>query len=519
MRESVPEAALGLMKGFARVALMAEPIPKRHASRTEKVLTLSLGSGLTMLASLASSMVAARVLSKHDLATIRQTFLAYDFVSPLLMLGLPNAVYYFLPREKGSKRGVILDNMVLLIAGGVIFSLFIALGGHQLLAMRFDNPDLRHTLKWLIPYPLIVMPIAGLSAVLVCADRTKALTIYNVISSFCLALGSLLAVVTTRSYAAPILVRVIIPALFLPLGIWLMFTAVLGPVRAPWLCSMREMIHYSVPLGLGSLLGSITLQMDSVIVASMSTPENFAVYINGAMELPLIGIITGSITTIIFAEMAELCSTGDMEAALQLFHKASIKSATFLFPTMCFLLVTAVPFITFMYSEKYHESVWPFFIYLFILPVRIVAYGAALMALGMTKVILTRSVFELIINALLCFTLVKIMGYLGAAIATLLTLYLWTIPFNLSKIKEGFGITWRESLPFWRLTKLLGLCVMCMPLAALGTYAISITAFGKLAISALLYWPTVGFLLYRFMYIEIPSKFEQWLPSFLRLKL
>ena len=69
------------------------------------------------------------------------------------------------------------------------------------------------------------------------------------------------------------------------------------------------------------------------------------------------------------------------------------------------------------------------------------------MALGMTRVILVRSIFDLIINCILCYVLVKMIGYLGAAIATLLTLYLWTIPFNL-KISNGFGIRWQENLPF-----------------------------------------------------------------------
>lgn len=488
------------------------------ATRTSKVLALSLGSSLSMVASIVFGMVASRWLSKHDYATIRQTFLAYEFAAPLLMLGLPNAVYYFLPREQNCKRGVIVDNMTLLVAGGLLFSLFIAFGGHHLLAMRFDNPDLRNTLPWLFLYPLIVMPIAGMAAVMVCADRTRTLAVYNVVSSLALTISGIVAILLTKSYAAPILVRIIVPAIFLPVALFMMLKAVPGPMRWPRLASMQEMVIYSVPLGLATMLGSITLQMHSIIVASICSPEDFAVYINGAMEIPIIGIVTGSITTVVFAEMSEMCAKGDKAAALKLFQKASIKSASILFPTMCFLLVTASPFITFMYSEQYQASVVPFVIYLFVLPVRIVVYGAALMALGMTRVILVRSILDLVINAILCFILVKLIGYIGAALAIILTLYFWTIPFNLNNISHGFGVTWRESLPFKPLLKILSICILCMPFAALGSYSIPMISLGRLILAAVMYWPIVVYLLYRSKFLALPARLEQRLPAFIKDK-
>ena len=487
------------------------------ATRTAKVLALSLGSSLSMIASIVFGMIASRVLSKHDYATIRQTFLAYEFAAPLLMLGLPNAVYYFLPREQDCKRGVIIDNMALLLGGGLLFSLFIAIGGHELLAMRFNNPDLRTTLPWLFPYPLIMMPVAGMAAVLVCADRTQTLAVYNVVSNLVLTIAGIIAILATRSYVVPVLVRVIVPAIFLPIAIYLMFKFVPGQMRRPRWESMQGMFLYSVPLGLATMLGSLTLQLHSVIVASICSPEDFAVYINGAMEIPVIGIVTGSITTVVFAEMAEMCAKGDKAAALQLFHKASIRSACILFPTMCFLLATATTFITFMYSEQYQASVVPFVIYLFVLPIRIVVYGSALMALGMTRVILVRSILDLIINAILCFVLVKLIGYIGAAIATIFTLYIWHVPFNLKKISDGFGVTWQKSLPFKTLSKILFICVLCMPLAVLGAYPIPVISFIRLCLAAILYLPIVAYLLYRAKLFPLPSWLDRKIPSMLRV--
>ena len=469
-----------------------------------------------MIVSLAFSMIAVRWLSKHDYATIRQTFLAYDFASPLLMLGLPSAIYYFLPREQEIKRGVIVDNMALLICAGLIFSLFIAFGGNQLLAMRFNNEDLQHTLQWLIPYPLIIMPIAGFAAIMVCSDHTKTLALYNVLTSITLAIAGIAAILWTQSYPVPILVRIVLPILFLPVAVGLMFKIVPGPLRWPRWISMQAMIRYSVPLGFASMLGSITLQLHSIIVASLCSPEDFAVYIVGATEIPVIGIITGSITTVVFAEMAEMCSNGDKAGALRLYNKASIKSACILLPTMCFLLVTAKPFIGLLFSDKYYASVIPFVIYLFVLPVRIVNYGSALMALGMTRVILVCSAITLAFNAILCFFLVKMIGYIGAAISTVLSLYICSIPLNLFKIGQGFGVSWRATLPLKALFKMLLICVLCMPIAAVGAFVFPMNSLGRLILSSILYGPVVAFLLYRSDFFIPPERYERLIPDILR---
>lgn len=487
--------------------------PSGPISRTAKVLALSLGSTLSLATSLVYGVVAARLLSKHDYATIRQTFLAYDFVAPMLMLGLPNALYYFLPRDPEGQRGVVLDNLALLAVGAVVFSLFLALGGAHLLAVRFDNPDLVRTLGWLVPYPFLVMTVAGLTAVMVTQGRTRGLAIYNVLSSLLLVGASLAAVFITRSGSAVVVARIVTTGVVCPVALWLMFRRLGGPWRWPRVDRIGGMLRYAVPLGLASMFGSLTLQLDSVIVAAMVPPENFAVYINGAIEIPLVGIITGSITTVVFAEMAELCHRGDKAAALKLFHKASLRSAAILFPAMCFLLVAAKPFILLLYSEKYAASVWPFMAYLCVLPVRIVVYGSAMMALGMTRAILFRSVLDLAINALLCVVLVKFIGYMGAAVATVLTLYLWSIPYNLVKVAKGFEVKCQQVLPFREILRILLICIVPSPLVAAVVYGLSaLGSFGQILLAGFLYGSATLIFLKRRGYLWVPPRLLKWVP-------
>jgi O-antigen/teichoic acid export membrane protein len=216
--------------------------------------------------------------------------------------------------------------------------------------------------------------------------------------------------------------------------------------------------------------------------------------------------------------MSSQCAKGEKPAALELFRKASIKSACILFPTTCFFFVTATPFITLLYTEKYEASVTPFRIYLLILPIRIVVYGSALMALGLTRAILLRSLFDLLINALLCWVLVRTLGYIGAPIALALTLYLWTTPYNILKISKGFGVQWKKALPIKDLLAIFTLSVAALPLAILGVYAFHTTAIVSLCLAAALYWPFVLFFFYRLKIFSVPKLLQNYVPEVFRSK-
>jgi O-antigen/teichoic acid export membrane protein len=280
---------------------------------------------------------------------------------------------------------------------------------------------------------------------------------------------------------------------------------------------MAKIVRYAVPLGLASMLGTLTMQLHAVIVAAVCTPEQFAVYINGAIELPVIGIVTGSISTIVFSEMSSACARGDRAAALIIFREASIRSACVLLPCLFYVLVAAEPFIVFLYSDTYRESVLPFRLYLFVLPIRIVVYGAALMSLGMTRDILIRSVLDLLVNGVVCFTFVHLWGYSGAAASLAVTLYIWSTPFNLYRIGRGFGVRWYEVLPLRDLARIALICFLAAPLAAVGTFGIpGVPPIVRVATGATVFATTVGTALYLAGYITVPQRIQWLVPSVLR---
>lgn len=452
---------------------------------------------LTTAVTIISSVVIARMLAKEDLATYRQTFLAYNFVAPFLTLALPTSLYYFLPRQKGLERRTLLGNLLLLTLMGIVFGAALLFGGSELLARRFNNPELAHTLRFLAPYALFMLPASALDATLLARDQVARLAVYSVVSRCIYVTALVAACLIFSNPEALVLVNVILTGLMLVPSLWLMFRACPGEARLPEMAFLWAMVKYSVPLGLAGILGTLTLQLSNVIVSSMCPPEQFAVYSVGAVELPLVGIITGSITAVLLVDMANHCQRGQMEEALRLFRLGALRSASLLLPVTVFFLLAAHPFIEGLYSAKYVDSTAPFYLYLLMLPARIVVYGAAMMALGKTSMILIRSAVDLFLTFALGVLFVRLFGYLGAAAALVVTLYVWSIPFNFFVISRGFSVRFWEVLPWARLGRVLGISLISAPLALVYHFTPGWPKLAQFLLAATAYWPLALWLLHR----------------------
>lgn len=399
-------------------------------SRTVKTAILASGQVLSACAALIGFAVLSRILTLHDYATYRQTILAYGFVAPVLVLGLPEALYYFMPNEKERARGVLLENLISLCILGAVFSMFLLLGGNRLLAWRFHNPSLEHSLLILAPYPLFMLPAAAFSACLMARDRVKQVAVFNVLSRLVVLIIILAASLAWRTPEAAIWGTVLASLVMLIPSLQLMFKATSGSIASFSISGMLQQLKFSAPLGLASMLGTLALSLDSIIVSSMCPPEQFAIYANGAFEIPLIGIITGSMTSVLLPDLAKHFKQGERAEALALWKRCATKSALVIFPSMIFLFCMAPEVISLLFSDRYAESALPFRFYLFLLPIRIVTFGAMIMAAGESKWVLVRSVGDLAVNAVICVVMVYFFGYIGAIIATIVTIYLWTVPFN-----------------------------------------------------------------------------------------
>lgn len=464
-------------------------------SRTVKAGILASGTFLTTCVSLISAVVLARVLSMYDYATYKQTLLVYAFVSPLLMLGLPDALYYFLPGENKRPRSLLIENLLLLGFMAGLFSLFLLFGGNRLLAWRFKNPDLARMLLILAPYPLFMLPVSGLSACLIARNRVKQVAVFNVLSRLFMLATVLTAIMISRTPTAAIVGTVVATGIVFFPALKLMFAACNLGSWLPSTNSMWSQLKYAVPLGLAVMIGTISKSLDKMIVSSMCSPEQFAVYVNGAIEIPLIGILTGSVIAILIPDLVKLYKAAQYQELMELWHRAMVKCALLIFPIMIFLFVMAPEVMRILFSVKYENSAVPFRVYLLLLPIRITTFGAVFMAAGKNTLILYRVIVGLALNLVLSIILVKLVGAIGAAVATVIAIYVWNIPYCLFFIGKILHTGIFRIFPYQHLANILLIAVLPSVILVAGLVwdvsdivkVITLGGFYSLAI-ILLYW-------------------------------
>lgn len=424
-------------------------------TRTGKVFALSFGKGLTTLVALLSGMVMTRILSRAELATYRQTLLAYQVAIPLLSLGIPAAIYYFLPTEKRRVRGVVVDALVMMATMGLLYAVFIALGGNHLLAKRFSNPAIVNTLAYLVPLPLIMLPAGLLSSVMVVQNKINKLTVYNVLANLLLAVGVIAACLVWKTPESMVLAKVGISIAVGLVAIALILQVVPKDDWRPRWSNMKAMVVFSIPLVLAGAMGTISLQLDKIIVSSMCTPEIFAVYSTGALEIPLISIVTGSISNVLVVDFRRAFADNNLSEALRLYRLVPEKTTLFLFPVMVYLMMVSKPVMTILFSDRYTASGTAFMLYLLLVPSRTILLGG-MASVGKSKIVLRNSAVGLVVNLVLSIILVRSFGYLGAIAATVVTLAFWSVPILFYEMSRSLGASLATIYPWKVAGKHLG---------------------------------------------------------------
>lgn len=354
----------------------------------------------------------ARILIPAELGSYRQLFLIYSTFSTLLLLGIPQSVLYFLPklRHIDSKREFISRavNLVSILAFAFGLGIFLLRG---FIARIFNNPQLDLLLIIYAVYPLFMFITQIYSQIMLGLKqpaKTAIFTLFSVVADFVLILG--VALLTRDLYY--IVLAVMVSAL-LQWG-FAHFQLRHYITRASFDPSFyQEVFQYSLPLGLASIVGMLSVQLDKLVISGFFTPAQYAVFSIGAMELPLISILTRSVNSILLPHIS-----AEPARMTEVYRAAVRKNALIIFPLAALGLVFAKPLITLLYTDTYLASV-PFFrVYLLNLPLRVATYGILFMATGKTRYIMANALITLGLNLALNLVLVRLIGMMGAVIAT-----------------------------------------------------------------------------------------------------
>lgn len=431
-------------------------------------------------------------LEIKDYGIYRQFLLITETSIPILGLGLNISIYYFLTKYENH---ITLLKKVLNFILGIIIVLFLLylLNIGNFFSNIFNSEEISGLFVYVIPYIALMILLPILHAFFIHNNITKLLFWINSSLAIIYLLITVWGLFYNRTPFFLVLSRILYLGITCVALIWLLYSKFYKKINnVIENYSLKDLIYYSLPIGMATIIGIVSLQVTRFIVSTNYSIEEFAIYSNGAFEIPFIGLITSTITMVSLSELIKLCESNKLKNALDLFHKIAEGSALFIFPIAIFFYIYSSDFIQLMFGSKYTGSTIFFKIFLIIVPFRIILYGPILIALGKRHVLLYRSVWELIINIILSLLLMQFFGLIGIAISTVISAVLWNIPYNLYYIKKGFACKTSVLLPYKRLGSIFMISILCiLPVILFSTF-VELTRLLKILTSSTLYFLLIG---------------------------
>ena len=184
----------------------------------------------------------------------------------------------------------------------------------------------------------------------------------------------------------------------------------------------KSMFQMASPLAVSSLIEKSLVYLDGVMVSAMLTTTAYAFYRAGAVEVPFIAGLYGSVTAIVMPEVAKLFNDGNLKEIIRLKRIAISGTLFFVYPVLIYLFFFAEPLVSAYLSKSYSASITIFMIFNLSLLIRINDYQDVIIISKNSRYIFKSVIFVSLLNLLLNYTLIKQFGINGAAVAFITSL-------------------------------------------------------------------------------------------------
>jgi O-antigen/teichoic acid export membrane protein len=465
---------------------------------------LAVSNGIHAITYLLFYILLSKNLTTEDYGEFRQAFLIYEIFSPLFSLGFPVSIYYFLSKRNQSNYPNVVKELFTIIITSILI-IFCLL----FLITKFLEINIIVHRSIFLKYFLALLVFCISSAIIV-VGTNYLIYIKKEKLAASISIGFMLFFLIT-AYVQIFFTKDPLSFAILRSVVYLVFMLTILKITSNFhfLLVTRTKLYYylkfTIPVFLAGYIGLLSQNTDKIIISNFFSVAEYGIYINGAFEVPFVGMITVALSTAFLAQYSKLCAEGNMKDAHKIFNEIAKTTSLVIFPLFIYLIFNTQNVIVFLFGAEFIKSADIFFIYLFLLPIRIVFYGPALIAMGKQKVFMVRSIIELLLNIILSLILVKLLGIWGVAIGTIISVYLWSVPFNIYNLKHGFKVKFFEVLNFNYLIKILLLsAIPGLSIVLLHNYIKDFSIIQSLIFTALIYFTLVFIIFRSFRLFKLP---------------
>jgi len=426
-------------------------------SLTQNAGLVGISKFVNTLGLLAASVILTRFLSRAEYGNYEQVWLVYNSFLPLIGYGLASSVYFHSARE--DKRLVYSSAGILTAFVGIVSGIFLAILA-PVIAELLNAQALTTYIRIFAVYAVVSSPSLIFESVFITEHRVGLLLVGNILMSALLAMVIFVSAVFYHSLTL-IFMAIgfvgIVKSLYLFIYLFrqrkIAYSG-LSPV-------MKAQLFYAVPIIVSSITGTLSRQVDRYLVTLFYSPDQFAIYTIGAKEIPMIAVITGSASEVLFPVFSELGSNEMVKKFVEIWKNSISKTAVFLLPMMAFLFFATKDFMEFFFGEKYIPSAGIFRILLMLVPLRLAFYSSAMLSLGKQKLFMYSSIAELFLSGGISYVLIQAFGIEGAAVGKVLATYI-QVTFLAGVLIVALKTSIIEFFPWWKLVKVSLISVLCL---------------------------------------------------------
>ncbi|NLD64912.1 MAG: oligosaccharide flippase family protein [Bacteroidales bacterium] len=333
---------------------MKEKYPQ---SNFNQALWLSISSFSTFAVTLLSAAILSRYFNKAEYGTYRQILYVFTTLQVVFTAGLPGVFAYFIPRlTHGQGKHLVNSINRVFVLIGLAFSIFLYLTS-GLIADILKNPELSIGLKIFSPFPLFTIPALGVEGIYTALKKTKSIFFYHVFNKSLMFLCIVLPVILLHgTYRSAIIGWGI--------ASFITFLVAMYLKNKPYTEIKKELIpnmyktvfNYSTPLMGASLVGMALHSANTFFISRYYGTDVFAEFSNGYITIPFIGMIAGSVKSVLLPLFSKADSEGNMKEALETYNKSVFQSISLIYPLIFFCLFFAKDIVVILYGPQYEAS-------------------------------------------------------------------------------------------------------------------------------------------------------------------
>ena len=188
-----------------------------------------------------------------------------------------------------------------------------------------------------------------------------------------------------------------------------------------------------------------------------------------------------------------------------LWKRTTIKIGCVLIPAMFFLMFLAEDVMVVLFSEKYLNSTAPFRVYLLMLILRCTPTDEIFIAYHKNHLILFRSFISLSLNLAMTIFLVQQLGYIGAAISTVLASLIWALPVTVILASRLTKQPISALYPFKKMGRILVAVAFASLILLLRPY---LGGLPRIVALLVLFFPFLGVSIYLMKLVGVPEAYD-----------